>query len=237
MIVAHRGASSDAPENTIEAFELAWRQGADAIEGDFHSTADGRVVCVHDAKVKTVAGDRLVVADSTLEELRAARPDLPTLEQVLATVPSGKSIYIEIKCGPEILPALREALRASDLNASQISVISFNERVIERLKKVDPTLTANWLIKFKRNRQGKVAPSQSAVLETLDRIGANGLGAGQAHLSERFVGEARKRGFNLHVWTVDDPKAAERFLGWGARSITTNVPGEMKSALAQRGWL
>ncbi|MDP7286911.1 MAG: glycerophosphodiester phosphodiesterase family protein, partial [Phycisphaerae bacterium] len=69
-IVAHRGASRDAPENTIAAFELAWKQGADAIEGDFYLTKDRRIVCIHDSSTKRTARANLSVAKSTLAELR-----------------------------------------------------------------------------------------------------------------------------------------------------------------------
>lgn len=72
FIVAHRGASHDAPENTLAAFELAWEQGADAIEGDFHLTQDGHIVCLHDKDTKRTAGKKLVVGKSSLEELRKA---------------------------------------------------------------------------------------------------------------------------------------------------------------------
>ena len=65
LIVAHRGASRDAPSNTIPAFQLAWKQGADAIEGDFHLSKDGEIVCFHDADTKRVAGTQLVVRQST----------------------------------------------------------------------------------------------------------------------------------------------------------------------------
>jgi glycerophosphoryl diester phosphodiesterase len=71
FIVAHRGASADAPENTLPAFELAWKQGADAIEGDFHLTRDGKIVCIHDYDTQRVSGSKRVVKDSTLDELRA----------------------------------------------------------------------------------------------------------------------------------------------------------------------
>ena len=60
FLVAHRGASHDAPENTLPAFELAWKQGADAIEGDFHLTKDGKIVCLHDYDTKRVSGTKLV---------------------------------------------------------------------------------------------------------------------------------------------------------------------------------
>ena len=71
IITAHRGASYDAPENTISAFKLAWEQGADAFEGDFYLTADGKVICAHDKDAKRVAGSPLVMEKSTTEELRA----------------------------------------------------------------------------------------------------------------------------------------------------------------------
>lgn len=69
-IVAHRGASFDAPENTLAAFNLAWEQGADAIEGDFYLTADQQIACIHDKTTKRTAGVELKVADSTLDQLR-----------------------------------------------------------------------------------------------------------------------------------------------------------------------
>ncbi|MFM1902441.1 MAG: hypothetical protein RLZZ440_341, partial [Planctomycetota bacterium] len=71
LITAHRGASYDAPENTLAAFRLAWEQGADAIEADFRLTSDGQIVCVHDADTERVAGVRHVVAETPLAELRA----------------------------------------------------------------------------------------------------------------------------------------------------------------------
>lgn len=70
LIVAHRGASLDAPENTIPAFKLAWEQGADAIEGDYFLTKDGHIVCIHDDNTKRVSDVNLIIRNSTLAELR-----------------------------------------------------------------------------------------------------------------------------------------------------------------------
>jgi len=69
LIVAHRGSSFDAPENTLPAFRLAWEQGADAIEGDFLLTKDNKIVCIHDKTTKRFSDQNLVVAESTLEQL------------------------------------------------------------------------------------------------------------------------------------------------------------------------
>ncbi|TWU26080.1 glycerophosphodiester phosphodiesterase family protein [Bythopirellula polymerisocia] len=70
LLVAHRGASADAPENTLSSFQLAWEEGADAIEGDFYLTSDNQIVCIHDDTTERVSGVDLDVASATLEELR-----------------------------------------------------------------------------------------------------------------------------------------------------------------------
>jgi glycerophosphoryl diester phosphodiesterase len=110
LIIAHRGASHDAPENTLASFKLAWEQKADGIEGDFYLTKDGKIVCIHDKTTKRTSGQKveLDVAASTLAELRKvdvgawkdpkyAGEKMPTLEEVLAIVPAGKVFFIEIK--------------------------------------------------------------------------------------------------------------------------------------------
>src|SRR5512140_286258 len=70
LIIGHRGASRDAPENTLESFRLAWEQGADGIEADFRLTADGRIVCMHDETTGRTTGVNLNIADTALKELR-----------------------------------------------------------------------------------------------------------------------------------------------------------------------
>ncbi len=127
VIVAHRGASFDAPENTLAAFRLAWEQKADGIEGDFYVTKDQQVVCIHDADTKRTAGKKLIVAQSTLAELREleygkwkdakfAGEPIPTFADVLSVVPAGKLFVIELKVGPEIVPLIQPAL-AKELQA------------------------------------------------------------------------------------------------------------------------
>mgnify|MGYP000530610723 CR=1 FL=1 len=114
-VVGHRGASYDAPENTLCAFELAWKQDADGIEGDFYVTKDKQVVCIHDPDTKRTGGKKLKVAESTLAQLRSleygawkgpefAGEPIPTFGQVLKAVPQGKLFVIELKTGPEMPP-------------------------------------------------------------------------------------------------------------------------------------
>ena len=114
QIIAHRGASHAAPENTLAAFALAWQEGADGIEGDFHLTADGRILCIHDATTACTGGKNLVVREQPLAVLQqcdvggGAPP--PTLDEILPTIPRGKTLEIEVKCGEEIMPPLAALL-------------------------------------------------------------------------------------------------------------------------------
>ncbi len=245
-IVAHRGASQDAPENTLPAFQLAWEHGADAIEGDFHLTKDGHVVCIHDKNTKRVCDENLVVSEARLDELRKLdvgaghskafkRTAIPTIAEVFASVPEQKMIYVEIKCGPEIIPALLEEIKKSGLQNEQIIVICFHEKVIQELKAKAPNIKASWLSGFKKDRAGNIAPSLQTVLTTLKRIKADGFSSSKDLIDEAFVEGVKESGFEYHVWTVDDVATARRFKEWGAKSITTNVPEVMRKALNKDG--
>lgn len=246
MIVAHRGASRHAPENTLPAFDLAWRDGADAVEVDVHLTRDGQVVCVHDERTRSVSDTDLVIRDTTLAELRrldvGARYDekyrgtcIPTIDEVLSTVPGLKQIYIEIKCGVEVIPRLLEAVRSSGLKDEQVVPISFDTNVIRGIKVNAPQYKALWLSSFERDECGKIAPSPEAVLDTLRRTGADGVDASKDCINEPFIRSIMNHGYEYHVWTVDELDDAMRFRQWGAASITTNVPGHMKRNLVEAG--
>ncbi len=250
FIVAHRGASYDAPENTLAAFRLAWERGADAIEGDFYLTADQQIVCIHDKTTKRTAPNQpqLAVAESTLAELRRvdvgtwknarfADERIPTLAEVLATVPNGKQIFVEIKCGIEILPVLARQLAASKLKPEQVTLICFSDAVVTEARKAMPQYRANWLTSYRQKTETSPwSPSIDAVLEELARTGATGLGS-QANLKvidESFVEKVRRAGFGFHVWTVNAPEAARRFQSLGTESITTDRPAFIREALEDR---
>jgi len=156
MIVAHRGASDDAPENTLEAFRLAWLQNADAIEGDFRLTKDEQIVCIHDKDTSRTCDEKLLVAESSYVELSQldasahfkgdlAPQSIPLLSEVFKTIPSNKGIYIEIKCGPEIVPTLINWIVNANHRKEQISIIEFDNKVIKAFKLIAPHIKAHWL--------------------------------------------------------------------------------------------
>lgn len=240
LIVAHRGASFDAPENTLPAFELAWKRGADAVEGDFLLSKDGHIVCVHDKKTKKVADQNLEVVTSTLKELQAldvgSSKDekfrgtrIPTLPEVFATVPKGKKIFVEVKCGPEIVEPLIKEIDRSGLTHDQVVLICFNGEVIRKFKKVKPKHKAYWLCSF-REKKGVLTPDLKTIMDTLKSTGADGL---DSHFSipEEFSQAVLDAGYEWHTWTVNDPGMAKQLVQRGVHSITTDRPGFLRDAL------
>ena len=124
--IAHRGESLAAPENTMEAFNLAWSRGATGIEGDFHLTSDGHIVCMHDDNARRTGGVDRRLSEMTLAEIRRLdvgtfhggawrHTRVPTLEEVLASIPPYGKIFIELKCADGIVDKLREIFAASPL--------------------------------------------------------------------------------------------------------------------------
>ena len=206
LIVAHRGASFDAPENTLPAFELAWEQGADAIEGDFLLTKDKQIVCIHDHSTKRLADRNLEVKSSTLAELKSLdvgfwkdkkykNTRIPTLAEVFATIPDGKKIVI----------------------------ICFKHEVIQALKNQAPQYIAHWLSEFRRNDSGEWTPSLETVLNKLKKINADGLDSHHG-IPREFSQEIMEAGYEWHVWTVNDEKLARKLKDMGVFSITTDRP-------------
>ncbi|MEM9588439.1 MAG: glycerophosphodiester phosphodiesterase, partial [Planctomycetota bacterium] len=237
MIVAHRGASADAPENTLAAFQLAWEQGADAIEGDFYLSADHRIVALHDTSTKRTSGIDWDVRKHTLKELRTldvgswkapqfAREKIPTLEEVASTVPDGKTFLIEVKDQLHLVPHLAKSLQslftAKVLEPPQVRIICFDDGVISRCKTLIPEVQAFWLTSFKTDVIGRTRPPIQSILATLEATRADGLDCKAAnHIDADFVRQLRARRYQFHVWTVDQPEIAARFQRLGVDSITT----------------
>lgn len=236
-IVAHRGASHDAPENTLAAFNLAWQQGADAIETDIWMTLDGKLVCIHDDTTERTAGKKLDVIASTLAQLQQLDVGIwkgkkwkgeriPSLLETLGTVPKGKKILVEVKEGPLIVPTLINIIQDSPLSNDQIIIISFSKEVIRKAKNLLPNMKALLLVGFDRDvNSGSWHPSQDSLLKTLKEIKADGLDASAADcVNQSFVNAAHDAGFEFHVWTIDDENLTARLCSFGIDSITTNRP-------------
>jgi len=243
-IIAHRGASHDAPENTVAAIKLAWEQGADGSEFDVYLSSDQQIVVIHDKDTqRTGGGVEKLVAKSTLAELQQVDVGLwkdakyrneriPTIADMFATVPAGKKVFVEVKCGPEIVPALDKALTASKLKPEQTPVIAFDARVIAELKKVRPDVPAYWLVSL--NKKDSPPPSVESVIAKAREINADGLDlSATPELDEAYAKAIHDAKLPLYVWTVNKPDVARRMIKLGVAGITTDRPQWLREQLAK----
>jgi glycerophosphoryl diester phosphodiesterase len=241
-IIAHRGASYDAPENTLAALKLGMEQKADANELDVYLSKDGQVVLMHDATTKRTAGLDKPVVEQTLEELRTLDAGawkgeqwrgekIATLGEALATVPAGKRLFIEIKCGPEILPELERVLQASGKAPEQLVIISFGYDTVTQARQRFPKIPVFWLVSPKKGSKGK-SPTVEEMIEQTRAAGLEGLNLNyQFPFDSAFVGKVKAAGLKLYAWTVDDAEAARKLVEFGVDGITTNRPAWLREQL------
>jgi glycerophosphoryl diester phosphodiesterase len=233
--ISHRGESYDAPENTMAAFNLAWERDSDGVECDIRLTADGEVVCIHDADTGRVADKTLTVADSAFAELREldfgswkdskyAGEKIPALSELLASVPDGKIVLIEIKTGTEILQPMKSVIEASGLKTEQVVIICFTDEVLGECKQLLPQYKTALLVSFEEDEEtGNIKVSSEQLIERITAINSDGV---DSHCNEKltrdFVKTVQEAGLDFHVWTIDDLEKARRFKKLGLNSITSN---------------
>jgi glycerophosphoryl diester phosphodiesterase len=242
-IIAHRGASYDAPENTLPAMKLAWDQQADAIELDLWLSKDRRLVVFHDADTKRFREPARKIASLTWQELQQLDVGawkgppfkgerIPTLEPVLTTVPEGRRAVLEIKCGAEILPELIKAIRSSGRRPEQLVIISFRFDVLKQSKQTFPQIDHFILHDYKQDARTGRFPELAPVISRAKAAGFDGL---NLHIdwpiTRGFVSEVKAAGLKLLVWTVDDPAIARRLMDAGVDGLTTNRPGWLREQL------
>ena len=244
LIIAHRGASFDAPENTLAAFRLAFAQGADGIEADFRLSSDGEIVCIHDATTRRTAGRIRRVATHSLAELRrldfgAKRGEqwqgerIPTLAEVIAIIPTGKKLFIEFKCGPEILPALHKLLATATIDTAQLRFLAFDVPLLAALKAAFPAIKSCLNIEYHRaGLVGMWRPQPRKILRILAGCGADGLSSQACPLIDNaFVECLRAAGMELHIWTVDFLDDARHYQLLGVDSLMSNRPEFLRQGL------
>ena len=236
-LIAHRGESVDAPENTLPAYRMAVERGF-GFECDIYLSKDGRVFTFHDRNLKrtTDGANTNRCAGATWAELenvdvgnwgkwkdtrfKGTRPAL--LEEVLALARDGRQIYIEIKTGPEIVPHVKKIIDGqTNATPSNVLFITFNRKTCKALKKTMPRYKTLWLVSPKK---GSPLAVPEAVVAKLKELGVDGIDCRYRGnvVTKEYVKAVRDAGFEFHVWTVDDlPTAVEAFKR-GAQTVTTN---------------
>ena len=241
-IIAHRGASWDAPENTLTAIRRGWEYGADSVEIDVHCAGDGRIMVIHDPTTERTTGTNLTVRTTPSTELRTldagalkspeyAGERIPFLEEVLAELPEGKGIIIEIKCGAEILPPLRELLGEGGY-VSRMVIMSFDPGTAVASKRFMPQFPVFWLISApKRFLTGTPLPHpQNRITQALE-MNLDGLSAQYTGITAGFAEKTHAAGLKLFTWTVNDDAVANRLAALGVDGIITDRPGWIREKL------
>jgi glycerophosphoryl diester phosphodiesterase len=245
-IVGHRGASENAPENTVSAFKLGFAEGADGCELDFRTTKDGKFIISHDATTKRCAGVDKPIAKQTFAELRALEvgqwgkwkgkgftEKMPSLAEALATVPAGRKIFLHCYAPKADIVKLKEPLARSGLKPEQVVFISFEIDACKEFKRFFPKMKAYWLASYKDKSEEK-PPTVEELIRLAQAAGVEGLDLQDKFPTDKaFVGKVHGAGLELHVWTVDDEAAARKLKKAGVDSITTNRPGRLRESLSQ----
>jgi glycerophosphoryl diester phosphodiesterase len=233
LVIAHRGASGHAPENTLAAFKRAVSLGAPFIETDLQLSRDAHFVAIHDDTVNRTTNGQGTVHDLTLAELRKLDAGswfgseftgerIPTLEEILEFSKKNDVVfYLELKptgsWGGE--HALIGALRESGEVARTV-VISFDAVIIEALRKIEPTLMTGLLFEGQIER-----PLDRAV-----EVGARQLAVRGDLLTPALLEEARKRDLQVICWTVNQPAHMRMLIEAGVDGIISDYPDRLVAA-------
>ncbi len=244
IVYAHRGASFELPENTIEGFLLALELGADALETDCHLSRDGRVVLSHDASLERTAGIAKTIPELTLAELRAldvgarfvprrpgvhsanVRYRMPTLEEALEACPDVLFNVDAKQTVPDMIPELLRAIRR--MNAEErVRIASFSTRNLERVRGLGYT------------GETGLAPSEVARAMFLPKVALRwfrvpGHAAqvprrayGVSFTSQSAIDRLHTLGLRVDFWTINDPEEAKILFARGADGVMTDDPRTM----------
>lgn len=234
LVIAHRGASGYAPENTMAAFQLAQELGSDGLEFDVQLTRDGIPVVIHDELLTRTTGYQGYVGDLNLNELskldaggwmspKWKGEPIPTLEQVLQKY-NGLFLNVELKNSKMAYPGLEEKVIELVLKyckPDQVILSSFNHQSVQKLKQIAPTLPTGLLY--------STEPKQ--ILNYAIEIGAFAVHPDYKLLSQARMESYIKQGLHVNTWTVNESRDMEFCIKLGVDGIITNYPDRLHSML------
>lgn len=225
LVIGHRGAAAHAPENTIPSFRLALAQGADALELDVRASGDGVPVVIHDPDTGRIAGERLVVARATAARLEALGAGIPTLDEVLESLPDA-TLLLEVKA-PAVQAAVLAAVRAHAA-AGRVAVGSVHHAALAAFRGTEVAVSGSrreigalWLRAGLGLGPGRLRCAMFSVPERW---------LGLRVVTPGFVRGAHAAGATVHAWTVDDPARAAALWAAGVEGIVTNDPAALVQA-------
>jgi glycerophosphoryl diester phosphodiesterase len=222
VVVAHRGYSRHAPENTLSAFKAAIEIGADFAELDVQETSDGVIVVLHDRDLMRMAGDPRRITDMTFDEARKldmgrgsgpefAGERIPTLAEVISLVRGRIKLQIELKYYGRDRGLARKVaeLIGRERFEDQSEVTSLDHDGLMKAKQANPRLKVVALVTYALGDPG--------------RLDVDGLSVNTEVLTDRLVRATKRRGLALYAWTVEDPRAMVRLIERGVGGLVTNA--------------
>ncbi len=255
---AHRGASHDAPENTLAAFRLAREMGADGVELDVQASKDGEAVVIHDLTVDATTDGQGPVKDKTLAELkeldagfwfdapsinsgrrRFAGERIPTLQEVIDEV--GHQLLLAIELKARVFGGAGLALRQSsglvvevvrlieDHNLVHRAIVSsFNPFALRWVKRLNSRISTGLIYSF--DLPAHLIRALFLLLADPDALHP------EKHLvTQKYMRWAKERGYRVNAWTVDEPAEMKRLIALGVDGIFTNRPDVLRDVLEKRG--
>jgi glycerophosphoryl diester phosphodiesterase len=228
----------------MAAVELAWQQNADAVEVDVHLSKDKNIVVVHDRSAKRTGGLNKKISELNLHELKEldfgswkgagwSGEKIPLLRDVMESVPEGKRLFVEVKCGTEIIEPLEDLLSQNIIPSKNIFIMHFNLHTLLRIKTKLPLYDILWLYEFfpfsMSYQKRKILSTVKDHAKKHDLTGINI--ENKPKFDKEFIQRCRENNLKTYCWVVNDAARAKYLLDSGIDGITTDRPGWLKSEL------
>jgi glycerophosphoryl diester phosphodiesterase len=238
LVLGHRGASAEAPENTLAALRLAMTRGADGVELDAWRCATGEIVVIHDEETTRTCGARLAVPDASLAALRALDAGawkgeafrgerIPLLAEVLEALP-GAVVNVELKArtarpDPELARSVARVL-ADARAAERVIVSSFDSRLVRAFREASPRVATGLLVEPSWHWRLRLPLARW-------RLSPSAVHPDRTLCTPTRLARWRAAGLAVNAWTVDDPEEAGRLARGGAGALIANAPGAVREAV------
>ena len=248
VIVAHRGENRFAPENSVEAANIAWKNGVKFVEADFCEISTGEIVCIHgNRELKKYTCVDKKVADLTASDiptLNLAKGEkwkgkfdfvkVPTMQEIMATVPSDGTLVFEIKSySDSYAKKIDDARQKAGLRKDQILIIAFNADYLKDFNSKYKGYKTLWLYALKM-KNGKLNFTPQEAIAKCKEIGASGVDVGNtALIGQHYINEIKKAGLEFYVWTVNSDQEILRMKKLGVDGITTDTATHAMKLLAK----
>lgn len=226
LVIAHRGASAEQPENTLAAFRRALALGVDGIELDVHLTRDGVPVVFHDSALRRLTGQPGRLETRTWTQLKSLRirgsaEGIPRLVDVLRLTRRRAMVQIELKAGTSVAPVVR-AVRAAGAS-DWVILASFSAPLVRDARRLAPAIP-RMLISEGRGRP-------EALVRQLAELGAAGISVNHRAIRSRaWVETFHRHACSVWTWTVNDRATARRLAGWGVDALLGDNPALLRPA-------